>query len=109
MEFDDELVFLLGEIAAFEVGAEVVNPAEAATLAASEEAGGLGEGAPAALAVSSDVGNEAVVFFLGPGSLVGVSLLAARRPSHLIRDSISLSHTLRAPHTERERETVRFE
>lgn len=82
MEFDDEFVLVAGEIAAFEVGTEIVDPAEAAALAASEEAGGFGERAPAALAVSSNVGNEAIVFFFGPRSFVGVSFLAARRSPH---------------------------
>lgn len=43
MEFDDELVFFFGEVAAFEVGAEIVDPAETATLAAPEKAGGFWE------------------------------------------------------------------
>jgi len=38
VEFDDELVFFLGEVAALEVGAKVVYPAEAAALAASKKA-----------------------------------------------------------------------
>jgi hypothetical protein len=29
-----------------------------------------------------DVGDEALVLLLGPGTLVGVRLLAARRPPH---------------------------
>lgn len=82
MEFDDELVFFFGEIAAFEVGSEVIDPTEAAALAAAEEAGGLGKRPPAALAVGSDVRDEAIIFFFGPGSFVGVSFLTARRPSH---------------------------
>lgn len=82
MELDDELVFLLGEVSTLEVGAKVVDPPEAAALAAAEKTGGLGERAPAALAVGSDVGDEAVVFLLTPRSLVGVRSLAARRPSH---------------------------
>ena len=82
MKFDDEFVFLLGEVAPLEIGAEVVDPAEAAALAAAEEAGSLGEGAPAALAVGADVGHEPIVFFFSPCAFVCVSLLTARRPSH---------------------------
>jgi hypothetical protein len=82
VELDDEVVLVGGEVAALEVGAEVVDPAEAAALAAAEEAGGLGERAPAALAVGADVGDEALVLLLGPRALVSVLLLAARRPPH---------------------------
>lgn len=83
MELDDELIFFFSKIAAFEVGTEVVDPAETAALATAEEAGGFGERAPAALAVSSNISNETIVFFLGPCSFVSVSFLAARRPSHV--------------------------
>ena len=82
MELDDELVLLFREVAALEVGAEVVDPPEAAALAAAQEAGGLGQRAPATLAVRLDVRHEAVVLLLGPRALVGVRLLAARRPPH---------------------------
>lgn len=43
MEFDDELVFFFGEIAALEVRSEVVDPPEPTTLAAAKEAGGFGQ------------------------------------------------------------------
>jgi len=38
VEFDDELVFFLGEVSALEVGAQVVYPAEAAALATTKKA-----------------------------------------------------------------------
>jgi hypothetical protein len=82
VQLDDELVLLLREVAALEVGAEVVDPAEAAALAAAQEAGGLGQRAPAPLAVRPDVRDQALVLLLGPRALVGVRLLAARRPPH---------------------------
>lgn len=82
MELDDELVFFFGEIAPFEVGTEVVDPAETAALAAAEETGGFGERAPTALAVSANIGDEAIVFFFGPSTFVGMSFLTARGPSH---------------------------
>lgn len=37
VELDDELVFLLGEVAAFEVGTEVVDPPKPATLPAPQQ------------------------------------------------------------------------
>jgi len=82
VELDDELVLLLREVAALEVGPEVVDPPEAAALAAAEQAGGLGQRSPAPLAVRLDVRDEPVVLLLGPRALVGVRLLAARRPPH---------------------------
>lgn len=83
MEFDDELVFFEGEIAALEVRAEIVDPAETTALAATEKAGGFGERAPAAFTVSSNVRNEAMIFFFGPCTFVCVCFLTARGPSHL--------------------------
>ena len=82
MEFDDELVFFEGEIAALEVREEIVDPAETTALAATEKAGGFGERAPAAFTVSSNVRNEAMIFFFGPCTFVCVCFLTARGPSH---------------------------
>jgi hypothetical protein len=82
VELDDELVVILGEVAALQVGAEVVHPPEPATLAAAQEARGLGQRAPASLAVRLDVGDQALVLLLSPRALVRVRLLAARRPPH---------------------------
>ena len=82
MELDDDLVVVVGEVAALEVRAEVVHPAQPAALAAAEEARGLGQRAPATLAVRLDVGDQALVLLLGPRALVRVRLLAARRPPH---------------------------
>ena len=82
MKFDDEVIFKWSEIATFKIRAEIIDPSKAATLAASEEASGLREGAPAALAVSFDISNKTVVFFPGPSPFVCMSLLTTRRPSH---------------------------
>lgn len=82
MKFDNKLIFFLGEVSAFEIRAQVVDPPETAALAAAEESGGLGEGAPATFAVGSDVSDKPFVFFFSPSALVGVSFLTARRPSH---------------------------
>jgi hypothetical protein len=82
VELDDELVLLLREVAALEVGPQVVDPPEAAALAAAHKSGGLGKGAPAPLAVRLDVRHQTVVLLLGPRALVRVRLLAARRPPH---------------------------
>ena len=83
MKFDDEFIFFFSEIAAFEVRTEIVDPPETAALAASEKAGGFGERAPAAFAVSSNISYEAIIFFFGPCTFVCVSFFAARGPSHL--------------------------
>ena len=83
MQLDDEVVLVGGEVAALEVWAEVVDPPEAAALAAAQQARRLGERPPAAFAVGLDVGDEPLVLLLGPGALVRVRLLAARRPPHV--------------------------
>nr|GMC78325.1 hypothetical protein BHM03_00060017 [Ipomoea batatas] len=82
VKFDNKLIFFLGEVSALEIRAQVVDPPETAALAAAEESGGFGEGAPATFAVGSDVSYKAFVFFFSPSALVGVSFLTARRPSH---------------------------
>ena len=91
VEPDDEFVFLLGEVAALEVWAEVVDPPEAAALAAAQQARRLGERPPSAFAVGLDVGDEPLVLLLGPGALVRVRLLAARRPPHVSNSEESAS------------------
>lgn len=82
MQLDNELILVVGEVATFKIRAEIVNPPETAALAATEKSGSLGEGAPAALAVSLDVGDEPVILFLSPGTLVSVSFLTTGRPTH---------------------------
>ena len=42
----------------------------------------FGERSPAAFAMGFDVGDELLVFLLGPSSLVRMSLLTAWRPAH---------------------------
>jgi hypothetical protein len=83
VEFDDELIFLLGEISTFEVGAEIVDPPETATLTATEKTSGFWERAPASLTVSSNISNQPLIFFFAPCSFVYVTFLTARGPSHI--------------------------
>ena len=78
MEFDDEFIFFFSEVASLEIGAEVVDPPEAAALATPEKASGFGEGAPATLTMSSNVRYEPVIFFFGPCTFVCVCFLTAR-------------------------------
>jgi len=78
MELDDELILFLGEVAALQVRPQVIDPPEAAALAATEEARRLRERPPAALAVGPDVRDEPLIFFFGPCTFVRVSLLTAR-------------------------------
>lgn len=82
MQLDDELILLLGEIAALEIGPEVVDPPEAAALATSEQPGGFRQGPPAPLAVRPDVRDQPIVLLLRPRAFVRVRLLAARRSPH---------------------------
>lgn len=83
MEADDEVVFLVGEVASLQIRAEVIDPTEPAALATSKQTGSFGERPPAAFAVGLDVADEAVVLLLGPSTFVGVLFLATRRPSHV--------------------------
>ncbi|MFS7978399.1 hypothetical protein Hanom_Chr10g00915051 [Helianthus anomalus] len=57
MEFNYEFIFFFGEVATFEVRAEVIDPPETAALAAAEESGGLRKGPPAAFTVCSYISN----------------------------------------------------
>lgn len=82
MELDDELIFFFSEVAALEVRSEVVDPPQPTALAAAKKAGGFGQRAPAAFTVSSDISNEAIIFFFGPSSFVRVSLFTAWRSPH---------------------------
>jgi hypothetical protein len=86
VQLDDEVVLVGGEVAALEVRAEVVDPAQAAALAAAQQARRPGQRAPAPFAVRADVGHQPLVLLLGPRAPVGVRLLAARRPPHRIID-----------------------
>lgn len=83
VEFDDELIFLLGEISTFEVGAEIVDPPETATLTATEKTSGFWERAPASLTVSSNISYQPLIFFFAPCSFVYETFLTARGPSHI--------------------------
>jgi hypothetical protein len=84
VELDDDVVLLVGEVASLEVWPEVVDPPEAAALAAPLQPRRLGQRPPATFAVGLDVGDQTLVFLLGPCALVRVRLLAARRPPHAL-------------------------
>jgi hypothetical protein len=87
MEADDEALLVVGEVAALDVGAEVVGPAEAAALAAAVEPGGLGQVAPAAdvAAVPLDVVHQGAVLLLRPRAFLDAGVVAAARgPPHLL-------------------------
>ncbi|KAL3814022.1 hypothetical protein ACJIZ3_015290 [Penstemon smallii] len=43
MEFNNELIFFFRKVATFEVGSQIIDPAEAAALPAAEESGGFGQ------------------------------------------------------------------
>lgn len=57
MEIDDQLFFSLIKESPLQIRAEIVSPAEAATLAAAAQASELGEGTPAAVAIGEDEGD----------------------------------------------------
>lgn len=78
MELDDELILLLGEIAALEIGPKVVDPPEAATLAASQKSSSFRQGPPAPLAMSPNIRDQPIILLLRPRAFIRVCLLAAR-------------------------------
>jgi len=87
VEADDEALLVGGEVAALDVGAEVVGPAEAAALPAAVQPGGLGQVAPAAdvPAVPLDVLHQGAVLLLRPRALLHAGVVAAARgPPHLL-------------------------
>ena len=89
MERDDVVLLLLREAAALEVGAEVVDPPEAAALAAAVQPGEPGDGAPAADAVPDDVVVELLVFLGRPQPLavLRLGLLARLAPHRFLRNA----------------------
>jgi hypothetical protein len=83
VEINDELLLVVGEEAALEVGAQVVGPAEAAALAAPEQPRELGDEPPAAMAVREEEGDELLVLLRRPRPLLQPHLRAARLPAHV--------------------------
>lgn len=83
VERDDERVLVAGEGAPLEVGPEVVDPPQAAALAAPvRQPRQPRQRPPAAFPVGAHVGRQPVVFLPRPGPLRRVRLLAARGPPH---------------------------
>ena len=80
MEADDEGLLVGGEVAALDVRAEVVDPAEAAALAAAEQPGLPRQRAPVGVAVLPDVGRQPLVLLGAPRAPPQPLLLAARCP-----------------------------
>lgn len=66
VEAENEILFIGGDLAAFDGRAEVVHPAEATALAAAEETGSLREGAPPAFSFFLDVIGQNLVFLRRP-------------------------------------------
>lgn len=78
MQLDDVIIFILSEVASFKVRSEVINPAETATLTASEEPCFLGQRSPTAVPMLTYMSYESLIFLLGPRSLVCVRFFTAR-------------------------------
>ena len=79
VEADDEGLLVGGEVAALDVRAEVVGPAETAALAAAVEAGELGQAAPAAVPVLIYVVDEQLVLLRRPRAFLHPRVLVAAR------------------------------
>jgi hypothetical protein len=84
VELYDGVLLLPAEVAALDVGAQVVDPAEAAALAAAEQARLLGQRAPVAVAVALDVRHQNPVLLGRPRTPLQPHLLAARRAPHVL-------------------------
>jgi hypothetical protein len=82
VKFNNDLIFFFSEIASLEVRPQIVYPPQSATLATPKQTCSFGEGTPAALTMSTDVIDKALVFFLSPSAFVGVGFFTARRPPH---------------------------
>jgi hypothetical protein len=82
VEADDEGLLVGGEVAALDVRVEVVDPAQAAALAAAEQPRLPGQRAPVGVPVLPDVGHQALVLLGAPRAPPQPLLLAARRPPH---------------------------
>ena len=82
MELDDGVLLFPAEVAALDVRAQVVDPAEAAALAAAEQARLLGQRAPVAVAVALDVRHQGPVLLRRPRTPLQPHLLAARSAPH---------------------------
>lgn len=82
VKLDDELIFFLCEVSPLKIRPQVIDPAKPAALPAAEQPGRLWQRPPAPFAVSPDICNQAIIFFLGPCTLVGVSLFTTRGPPH---------------------------
>ena len=96
MQADDEALLVVGEVAAADVGAEVVGPAEAAALAAAVEPRRPGKAAPASdvPALLLDVLHQRPVLLLRPRPFLHPGVVAAaRRPPHIDRSLIKFAKT----------------
>jgi hypothetical protein len=77
---DDEVLLAVGDVAALDVGPEVVEPPEPAALAAPRQVGALRHVPPAAFAMSLHVGGQHLVLLAGPRASLDTFLGTARRP-----------------------------
>ena len=78
MEAEDEIFFIRSDLAAFNGEAEIIHPAEATTLPASEKPGTLRERAPPSFAFFVDVIGEEFVFLRRPWAPLQPYFAAAR-------------------------------
>lgn len=78
MQLDDEIIFILSEVASFKIRSEVINPAKTATLTATEESCLLWQGSPTTVSMLKYMSYEFFIFLLGPRSLVRVRFFTTR-------------------------------
>lgn len=83
MEIDDELFFGLVKEPTFEIGTEVISPAETTALAATKKSSELRNNPPTTLAISEDEVDELPVFLHRPRPFLHSKLVAAGFPTHV--------------------------
>lgn len=81
MKAEDEIFLVGGDLAAFDGGAEVVHPAEAAALTAAEEAGSFWKRSPATFAFFPYETGQHLVFLRCPWPSLQPNFAAARSSS----------------------------
>lgn len=91
MQINNKLLFIFIEEASLQVRPKVIRPAESTTLAAAAEAGELGDGTPATLAVSENKIDQFFVLLGCPRPLLHAQLVTTRLPTHHFELSTSSS------------------
>lgn len=89
MEVNDKLFLSFIEESTLQVGTEIVSPSKTTALAATAEAGELGDSPPTAMAIGEDESDKLFVFFSSPRAFLDTKFVTTRLPSHHYKNSKS--------------------